>query len=62
MNEIKCPNCGKTFYLDESGYAEILNQVRNDAFEKEIKERLALIEKEKKSEENNFEKKNLKDD
>lgn len=50
MNEIKCPNCGKTFYLDESGYAEILNQVRNDAFEKEIKERLALIEKEKKSE------------
>ncbi len=50
MNEIKCPNSGKTFYLDESGYAEILNQVRNDAFEKEIKERLALIEKEKKSE------------
>lgn len=50
MNEIRCPNCGKTFYIDEAGYAEILNQVRNDAFEKELHERFLLIEKDKKSE------------
>ncbi len=49
MHEIKCPNCGKTFTLDEAGYADILNQVRNDAFEKALNERLALAEQEKKS-------------
>ena len=30
MKEIKCPNCGKVFSVDESGYAAILNQVKND--------------------------------
>ena len=43
MNEIKCPNCGEVFQVDESGYAEILKSVRNREFEKEIKEREALI-------------------
>jgi len=49
MHEIKCPHCGKTFTLDEAGYADILNQVRNDAFEKALNERLALAEQDKKS-------------
>lgn len=49
MNEIKCPNCGKVFNLDETGYAEILNQVRNEAFDKALNERLALAEQDKKS-------------
>ena len=49
MHEIKCPNCGKTFTLDEAGYADILSQVRNDAFEKALNERLALAEQDKKS-------------
>lgn len=49
MNEIKCPNCGKTFSLDEAGYAEILNQVRNEAFEKALNERLALAEQDKRT-------------
>lgn len=49
MHEIKCPNCGKTFNLDEAGYAEILNQVRNDAFEKALHERLQLAEQDKKT-------------
>ena len=49
MQEIKCPNCGKTFTLDEAGYADILSQVRNDAFEKALNERLALAEQDKKS-------------
>ena len=39
MKEIKCPNCGKVFSVDESGYAAILNQVKNEEFDKEIKER-----------------------
>jgi hypothetical protein len=49
MNEIKCPNCGKTFSLDEAGYADILNQVRNEAFDKALNERLVLAEQDKKT-------------
>ena len=39
MNEIKCPNCGTVFQVDESQYHDILQQVRNEEFEKELKER-----------------------
>ena len=49
MNEIKCPNCGKVFSLDEAGYADILNQVRNEAFDKALNERLALAEQDKRT-------------
>ncbi len=47
MHEIICPNCKKAFKVDESGYAEILNQVRNSEFEQQIRDRLELAEKEK---------------
>ena len=50
MNEIKCPHCKKTFKVDEAGYADILKQVRNAEFNKEIHDRLALAEKEKENE------------
>lgn len=36
MNEIKCPNCGKTFQIDDSGYAAIASQVRSLEFDKEL--------------------------
>lgn len=49
MREIKCPNCGKLFDLDETDYADILNQVRNEAFHRELDERLALAERDKKA-------------
>lgn len=49
MQEIKCPNCGKAFNLDETGYADILNQVRNEAFDKALHERLLLAEQDKKT-------------
>lgn len=49
MNEIKCPNCDKTFNIDEAGYANILNQVRDKAFEKALNERLALAEQDKRN-------------
>lgn len=39
MQEIKCPNCGEVFVVDESGYAQIVKQVRDKEFEKEIKRR-----------------------
>ncbi len=33
MNEIKCPNCGTIFQIDESHYYELLKQVKNTEFE-----------------------------
>lgn len=39
MQEIKCPNCGKVFQVDESGYAQIVQQVRDKELEKEIQRR-----------------------
>lgn len=47
MNEIICPHCKKTFKVDEAGFADILKQVRNHEFEKELHERLELLEKDK---------------
>lgn len=49
MHEIKCPHCGKAFNIDEAGYADILNQVRDEAFDKALHERLALAEQDKKT-------------
>ena len=39
MQEIKCPKCGEVFVVDESGYAQIVQQVRDKEFDKEIKQR-----------------------
>ncbi len=36
MREIKCPNCGKVFQVDESEYAQIVRQVRDSEFKEEI--------------------------
>lgn len=47
MNEIKCPHCQKAFKIDETGYAEILKQVRNTEFDKELHSRLELAEQAK---------------
>jgi hypothetical protein len=49
MSDIKCPSCGKTFNIDEADYASILNQVRDEAFEKALSERLSLADQDKKS-------------
>ena len=50
MPEIKCPKCGEVFTVDESGYAAIVAQVRDNEFHKAIHEHLEHIEKEKQSE------------
>lgn len=39
MPEIKCPNCGEVFVVDESDYAQIVRQVRDKEFDKEMKQR-----------------------
>lgn len=44
MNQIKCPHCGEVFTVDESGFSDILAQVRTQEFEQEIH---AQLEKEK---------------
>ena len=48
MNEIICPHCKKAFKVDETGFAEIIKQVRDQQFEEELVTRLhhADIEKE----------------
>jgi hypothetical protein len=47
MHEIICPYCHKAFKIDEAGYADILKQVRDGDFEKQLHERLELAEREK---------------
>lgn len=45
MGQIECPNCHTAFTVDESGYAAILNQVRDQEFKRELSEREALAAK-----------------
>jgi len=40
MPEIKCPNCGNIFKVDESEYLDIVNQIKNQEFEKELNAKL----------------------
>ena len=35
-----CPHCKQVFKVDEAGFADILNQIRNHEFEKELHDRL----------------------
>ncbi len=49
MHEIICPHCGKAFKIDEAGYADILKQVRDTAFEQQLHERLELAEQDKRN-------------
>ena len=39
MQEIKCPNCGKVFQIDETSYESIVEQIRDKEFNKQISER-----------------------
>lgn len=50
MAEIKCPNCGDSFVIDESGYAKILQQVRNEEFERSLELFKAELERTQKAE------------
>ena len=49
MHDIICPHCSKAFKVDETGYADILKQVRDHEFEEQIHARLELAEQEKRN-------------
>ena len=57
MNEIRCPNCGKMFQIDEKDYDSIVKQIRNHEFEEEIKRREKEFTKDKNNELENLENK-----
>lgn len=44
MHELICPNCHQPFSINERGYAQLLEQVRGEAFDKALAERVALVE------------------
>ena len=44
MKELKCPNCGNVFTVDENDYAALLGQVRNAEFEAELTRRVRELE------------------
>ncbi len=44
MKDINCPSCGKTFRIDPSSFEEILLQIKDEEFNKQLKERLILVE------------------
>jgi hypothetical protein len=49
MKEIKCPNCLTNFKIDETSYADIIKQVRDEQFNDELKSRLELADREKRN-------------
>ena len=50
MQEIRCPKCNEVFQVDDSGYSQIVQQVRDKEFEKEAARRAEELEKAKNSE------------
>lgn len=44
MNQVKCPNCGKEFTIDESSYLDIVKQIKNQEFNEELHEKLEQLD------------------
>ncbi len=53
MKQITCPKCGSVIKVDEADYALILNQVKNQEFDAELKIRLAELKKQLELEQQN---------
>ncbi len=49
MQEIKCPNCGKLFQVDETEYAQIVRQIRDEEFKNELERRARDLAEKKES-------------
>ena len=43
MQEIRCPNCGEVFQVDETVYDKIVKQVRDREFDRELERREELL-------------------
>lgn len=50
MKELKCPQCGNVFTVDEADYASIVSQVKNAEFHEEVERRLVEISAKKDAE------------
>ncbi len=50
MKELRCPNCGKTFTVDEADYASLLGQVKNAEFDAELSRRISLLHEKEEAE------------
>lgn len=49
MNELKCPNCGTLFEVNETHYESIAKQIKNNEFLKEVELKEREFQKEKES-------------
>ena len=50
MKELKCPNCGRVFSVDEADYAAIVGQVKNTEFAQELDRRVAELREKQQAE------------
>lgn len=50
MKELKCPNCGSVFSVDEADYAAIVGQVKNAEFQQELDLRVAELHEKQQAE------------
>ena len=48
MRNIKCPSCGQSFRMDQNSFDEIIRQIKDEEFNKQIEERLLLAQEDKK--------------
>lgn len=58
MHEIKCPHCHTVFKVDENSYNEIVTQVRNDEFKRELDDRIKTVNIQKELEMNDLKRQN----
>ena len=49
MKEIQCPKCKELFRLEDSGYADIIKQIKDDEFNLELDKNKEIVIKEKKA-------------
>ena len=50
MKDIRCPSCGKNFRIDPTSFEEILHQIKDEEFKRQLNERLTLAEEDKRKE------------
>ena len=50
MTELKCPECGAVFQVDDADYAAILSQVKNKEFDAEVDRRINELHERQKAE------------
>ena len=44
MAELKCPHCGQAFTVDDTEFSSIVQQIRDNEFEKDVHNRLEELQ------------------